>query len=118
MHGTALYEMRKRRTPEIERYLDEQRELQRDLGKDFNQEQLRRDQQLLWKWDSMSLGLCLGWDGADEPDPWPFAQDAIRVHCDGRRLEGRFEHEEAMRAALAAAPWQTLSFELRRRPSR
>jgi hypothetical protein len=118
MHGTALYEMRKRRTPEIERYLAEQRELQEKLGAGFDQDELRRDQQLLWRWDSMSLGLCLDWDGAHEPDPWPFAADEVTLHCDGRRLEGRFTDEQAMREALAAAPWQTLSFELRRRPSR
>src|SRR3954454_6943364 len=46
IHGTALYEMRKRRTPEIERYLAEQRELQERLGGDFDQDELRRDQQL------------------------------------------------------------------------
>src|SRR4051795_7966544 len=47
MHGTALYEMRRRRTDEIERYLDEQRALQRRLGEGFEPEQLKRDQQLL-----------------------------------------------------------------------
>jgi hypothetical protein len=117
MHGAALYEMRKRRTPEVERYLHEQRELQRRLGGDFDQAELRRDQQLLKTWDSMSLGLCLGWESAEDPDPWPFAADEITVHCDGRRLEGRFDNEQAMREALAAAPWETLSFALRRRPS-
>lgn len=118
MHGTALYEMRRRRTDAIERYLTEQRDLQAKLGAGFDQQQLRRDQQLLWTWDSMSLGLCLDWDGARDPDPWPFAADEVTVRCDGRRLEGRFTDEDEMRAALAAAPWQTLSFELRRRQSR
>jgi hypothetical protein len=118
MHGTALYEMRKRRTPEIERYLEEQRDLQRRLGDGFDPEQLKRDQQLLWTLDSMSLGLCLDWDGADAPDPWPFTADEVSVQCDGRRLEGRFDSETAMREALAKAPWQTLNFELKRRPSR
>jgi hypothetical protein len=118
MHGTALYEMRKRRTPEIERYLDEQRELQRTLGGDFDQDQLENDQQLLWRWDSMSLGLCLDWDGATTPDPWPFATDEISVHCDGRRLEGRFATQEELLEALDGAEWVRLSFELRRRPSR
>jgi hypothetical protein len=117
MHGTALYEMRKRRTPEIERYLDEQRDLQQRLGRDFEQDELRRDQQLLWTWDSMSLGLCLGWEGATTPDPWPFAQDEISVHCDGRRLEGRFGTREELWEALERAGWVRLSFELRRRPS-
>ena len=118
MHGAALYEMRKRRTDEIEQYLDEQRVLQRKLGADFDPEQLKRDQQLLWTWDSMSLGLCLDWEGADEPDPWPFATDEVSVHCDGRRLRGRFAGTDEMRAALDGAEWVRLSFELRRRPSR
>ena len=118
MHGTALYEMRKRRTPEIDRYLDEQRELQRRLGGDFDPDELRRDQHLLWTWDSLSLGLCLGWEHADSVDPWPFRTDEVRVHCDGRRLEGRYGSTDEMRATLAVAPWQTLNFALRRPRSR
>jgi hypothetical protein len=118
MHGTALYEMRRRRTDAIERYLDEQRALQQRLGGDFDQHDLRRDQQLLWTLDSLSLGLCLGWDGAETVDPWPFAADEVRVRCDGRRLQGTFESTEEMRQALAEAPWQTLNFAVRRRPSR
>jgi hypothetical protein len=127
MHGTALYEMRTRRNDAIDRYLDEQRELQRALGGDFDQDDLARDQQLLWAWDFLSLGLCLRWEDravngitlhAGTIEPWPFAAAEVRVHCDGRRLEGRYESTEAMRAALREAPWQTLSFELRRRPSR
>jgi hypothetical protein len=117
MHGTALYEMRKHRTPPIDRYLDEQRALQQRLGADFDPDELRRDQELLWTWDSLSLGLCLEWEGAEAIEPWPFAADEVRVRCDGRRLEGRFESTEEMRQALAAAPWQTLSFGLTRRPS-
>jgi hypothetical protein len=118
MHGTALYEMRRRRTDAIERYLDDQRALQQRLGDGFDQDELRRDQKLLWTWDSLSLGLCLGWEAADTVDPWPFAADEVRVRCDGRRLQGTFTTTEEMRQALAEAPWQTLSFELRRRPSR
>jgi hypothetical protein len=118
MHGSALYEMRKLKNEAINRYLDEQRELQRRLGGDFDQEALRRDQQLLWTWDSMSLGLCLGWEGADTIEPWPFAADEVSVHCDGRRLDGRYESTGEMRAALDAAEWTSLNFELRRRPSR
>ena len=44
--------------------------------------------------------------------PWPFAADCVGVHCEGRRLEGGFDDEEEMRAALRRAPWQTLAFEL------
>jgi hypothetical protein len=125
MHGTALYEMRRRRTPAIERYLDEQRELQRRLGHDLDQDELHRDQQLLWAWDFLSLGLCLRWEGrsvngltlhADTVEPWPFASDGVHLHTEGRRLSGRYDDEREMRAALDAAPWVTLSFELTRRP--
>jgi hypothetical protein len=130
MHGVALYEMRDLTklddpTP-ITRYLDEQRDLQRRLGGDLDQQQLRRNQQLLWAWDFLSLGLCLRWEErtvngltlhADSIDPWPFAsEEAVRLHTEGRRLEGRYESEEALHAALAEAPWVTLEFELRRRP--
>jgi hypothetical protein len=45
-------------------------------------------------------------------DPWPFRAERVDVHCDGRRLTGRFDDEAAMRAALDAAPWLTLSFRL------
>lgn len=127
MHGTALYEMRRRKNDAINRYLDEQRELQHELGGDFDQDELRRDQQLLWAWDFLSLGICLGWEDQtvngitlrrDTIDPWPFAADEVQLRCDGRRLEGSYESTEEMRAALAEAPWLTLRFELRRRPSR
>jgi Protein of unknown function (DUF3891) len=96
-----------------------------------------RNQALVWAWDSLSLALLLGWaphdtdpvpsaDGSEvlrlrEIDPatgrfsltpWPFARDRIGVHCEGRRLERRFEDERAMRAALQSAPWKTVRFEL------
>ena len=129
MHGTALYEMRdlsKLDDPAlVTRYLDEQRALQRRLGAGFDQDQLRRNQQLLWTWDFLSLGLCLRWEDAstggltlyaDTIEPWPFANDVVRLHTDGRRLEGRYETTEQLHAALDAAEWVRLEFELRRRP--
>ena len=129
MHGTALYEMRDLSklddpTP-VTRYLDEQRELQARLGADLDREQLKRNQKLVWAWDFLSLGLCLRWENAsvdgltlhaDTIEPWPFATDAIALHTDGRRLEGRYETAEQLHAALDAAPWVTLRFDLRRRP--
>jgi hypothetical protein len=128
MHGTALYEMRdltKLDDPApVTRYLDEQRDLQRRLGVGLDQQQLRRNQQLLWAWDFLSLGLCLGWQGrsvngltlhADTIDPWPFAAGSVHLHTDGRRLEGRYDTNEHLHAALDAAPWVTLDFELRSR---
>jgi Protein of unknown function (DUF3891) len=129
MHGTALYEMRdlsKLDDPSrVTRYLDEQRELQHRLGSDLDREQLRRNQKLVWAWDFLSLGLCLGWDDAsvngltlyhDTIEPWPFATETIALHTDGRRLGGRYETREHLHAALDAAPWLTLGFELSRRP--
>jgi hypothetical protein len=94
---------------------------------------VRRNQRLVWTWDSLSLGLLLDWapfelervpaahgevdiavrDGT--LDPWPFRTPELTVRCEGRRLAGPYENEEAMRAALAAAPWVTL--ELTARPT-
>jgi hypothetical protein len=129
MHGTALYEMRDLTklddpTP-VTRYLDEQRDLQRRLGAGFDPLQLRRNQQLLWAWDFLSLGLCLRWEDAtvnaitlhaDTIEPWPFAADTVHLHTEGRRLEGRYDTAADLHAALDAAPWVRLDFELTRRP--
>ena len=94
-----------------------------------------RNQRLLRTWDFLSLAVCLGWaptaiddvpgaDGAERLelapadegrlliDPWPFAELELEVHCDGRRLEGRFDDERALHEALAAAPWRRLRWKL------
>ena len=127
MHGTALYEMRdlsKLADPEpVTRYLDEQRELQRRLGGGLDKEGLKRNQQLVCAWEFLSLGICLRWEDAsvngltlhaDTIEPWPFASESVHLHTDGRRLEGTYETTEDLHAALDAAPWVTLDFELRR----
>jgi uncharacterized protein DUF3891 len=44
-------------------------------------------------------------------DPWPFAAAAVAVGCEARRLEG--SHGD-LAAALAAAPWVPLRWELSR----
>ena len=100
-------------------------------------ELVARNQGLIWAWDSLSLALLLDWaphetdpvpaaagtavlrlEEVDRAtarfslDPWPFVRDRVAVHCEGRRLEGRFEDEDAMRAALDRAPWVTLRFDL------
>jgi hypothetical protein len=130
MHGTALYEMRDLSrmgaadADAVRAYIASQHELQERLGDGLDREQLRRNQKLIWLWDFLSLGLCLGWEGRSLDgltlgdgtiEPWPFRDDAVTLRCDGRRLDGRFEDEEQMRAALDAAPWVELSFELVRR---
>jgi hypothetical protein len=140
MHGSALYERRDlaRLAPaDVERvqaFLAGQRELQEELLTGLRvagAQEVRRNQRLVWTWDSLSLGLLLGWatpfvlsgvpaadgevdievrEGALEP--WPFGDSHFALRCEGRRLDGRFEDEDAMRKALAAAPWVTLEIEL------
>lgn len=124
MHGTALYERRRSADDErVRAFLDGQRELQSRLMAGFDEEQVRRNQRLVWTWDSLSLGLLLDWGSFDLEevdihvedgtlDPWPFATPQLTVRCEGRRLTGTFDDEAAMRAALDAAPWVTLEFEL------
>src|SRR5690606_14535956 len=101
LHGTKLYERRdlSRLAPAqaeaVRRYLAEQRALQADLG---HAEHHAAIQRLMFTWDWLSLGLCLGWAPADfregEPlhlaedtvTPWPFRDDRVRFVCEGRRL--------------------------------
>jgi hypothetical protein len=91
----------------------------------------------VWTWDSLSLALLLDWAPHETPDvpladgaatltlraeesspahhsiaPWPFSAERLSVRCEGRRLEGRYRDEGEMRAALARAPWVTVTFEL------
>ena len=127
MHGTALYEMRDldRMSAEdaakVRNYLDQQRALQTQLAQGLDQAQVKRNQQLLWAWDFLSLALCLRWDGRSVSgltytgttfEPWPFRDESVTLRTEGRRLAGRFDDEEEMRAALDAAPWVTLEFRL------
>jgi Protein of unknown function (DUF3891) len=139
MHGTALYERRDlaRLSAEdadrVRAFLAGQRELQERLlaGLGAAPRLVGRNQRLIWTWDSLSLALLLDWppfelervptaDGEADVavrdgtlDPWPFAAPELTVRCEGRRLAGPYEDEEAMRAALAAAPWETVAVTLR-----
>jgi hypothetical protein len=129
MHGTALYEMRdlsklsETDAHAVRGYLSAQHELQERLIDGLDGEQVRRNQRLLWIWDFLSLGLCLRWQErsiegltlrAGTIDPWPFRERSVVLRTEGRRLEGRFGDERAMRAALDTAPWVELRFELHR----
>ena len=127
MHGTALYERRdlsrlsRHDGERVRAFLAGQADLQARLLADLRADPrtaaaaaddvVRRNQRLVWTWDSLSLGLLLDWTPL-ELDPWPFREDRVALRCEGRRLTGRFDDETAMRAALAAAPWVTLEFEL------
>ena len=75
---------------------------------------MKRNQQLVWAWDSLSLGLCLRWDLTEMLDPWPFRDDHVEFRTEGRRLEGRFGDEAELRAGFAEAPWVTVEFALDR----
>ena len=127
MHGTALYEMRdqsRMSEPDadaVRTYLAEQRALQEHLAEGLDREQVKRNQRLVGIWDFLSLGLCLGWEGRSlegvelregSIEPWPFREPSVVLRTEGRRLKGRFSDEAEMRAALDAAPWVELSFEL------
>jgi hypothetical protein len=125
MHGTALFEKRSP-TPEIERYLREQKALQQDLLERIGADpgQARLNQQLVWALDHLALvGLIPEWAPQDNPvgdltlhvemagerhvtvDPWPFADDQITLAYPGRRLTARSETVSDLHARLARAPW-------------
>jgi hypothetical protein len=98
-------------------------------------ETLERNRRLLRTWDRLSLALCIpdlpsvlrgvpatggdadlslrGAGGAVVVEPWPFDSEPVEVETRGRLLTERFEDEEEMRAALAAAPVRRLAFSLR-----
>lgn len=117
LHGTRLYEMRDL-TDAIGAFLHAQEEFRRELG--FARDDLEPGSTLVWMWDYLSLAALLGWTGqvegltVDGPriTPWPFAPPTLTVRCEARRLRGRYEDEEAMRAALAAAPVEPVVVEL------
>ena len=130
MHGSHLYAGRAGE-PGVQDFLDTQSALQRTLidSLGVTGAQAERNQRLLAAWDHFSLALCLdrlpetveaersiaiaaaGEDVA--VTPWPFASEGVEVMVEGRRLEGRFEDDASLRAALAAAPWETLRWSLR-----
>ena len=126
MHGTALYEKRDLRrlsgedAGKVRAYLESQRALQGELRERLgaSEEELRRNQRLIWTWDWLSLALCLDWERGDALDAWPFADDEVALRCEGRRLAGRYATEPELHAALAAAPRVELSFRLDRAASR
>ena len=125
MHGTALYERRDPPRRDVERvraFLDGQRELQ---------ERLLEPARGPAHGASPPTRSCAATSGSSGPgtrcrsgccssgqqlglDPWPFRNHRVSLRCEGRRLAGRFDDEEAMRAALSAAPWVTLELDLAR----
>jgi hypothetical protein len=126
------------RAEPIRAFLAQQRAVQAGLIADLGiaESDVERNGKLVFAWDWLSLGLCLGWEEGDTPvvplaggdgrihfapteagatlDPWPFAVPALEVHCEGRRLEGRYEDEVALHAALDRAPTVRQAFRLTR----
>jgi hypothetical protein len=122
----------------VREYLAEQREFADGLANSLGAgpDRLERNHQLIWTWDFLSLALCLTWAPttahdvptaaepielrlapAGEPrriafEPWPFRGPTLSVRCEGRRLHGPYDSDQSMQHALAAAPWETLEFEL------
>jgi hypothetical protein len=141
MHGLRLYSRRNldqlpdEQAAAIRDYLEAERRFQEELAAGLDRGLVELGSQLVWTWDTLSLALCLGWElracsevptvdgavdieitGAGERqihlEPWPFEARALKVRCEARRLAGRYETDEALRAALSSAPWETLEFEL------
>jgi hypothetical protein len=156
MHGSSLYERRdldRLQPGDVERvraFLAGQRDLQGRLLAGLRadprtasaaaEEIVRRNRRLVWTWDSLSLGLLLGWapfelaavpaadgevdvavrigaGGASTLDPWPFGTSQLTLRCEGRRLAGRFDDDDTLQDALAAAPWVTVEIELTATPT-
>jgi hypothetical protein len=117
LHGTRLYELRDR-TAFVEDFLSQQERFRSSLG--FARDDLEPGSTLVWIWDYLSLAALLGWAGEVEGlsvdgarvTPWPFESPTLMVRCEARRLTERFADEAAMRAALAAAPVESLVVEL------
>jgi hypothetical protein len=135
LHGTSLYErIDPGAHPEdvaaaIREYLDGERALQASLSAGLDPDEVDHNRRLLLALDRFSLALCHGRattldelgvpiavapaDEAWTVSPWPFAAERVVVGCEARRLPGTFADAEAARAALAAAPWVPLRWELR-----
>jgi hypothetical protein len=144
MHGRRLYERRDRsamspaQAEAVTAFLERRRAFETEMLVSLGAppEQVQRNSDLIWTWDSMSLALCLDWsphavprvptaDGEVElalvptderrcvlADPWPFASPSVTVRCEGRRLERGIRTEHELREAFAAAPWETVEFAL------
>lgn len=107
-------------------------------GPKATHELIERNSLLIWAWDYLSLALSLSWapvtakraptaggvvdleltpgpeSGRLHLAPWPFAARAVAVRCEGRRLAPGYDTEDALRAAFAAAPLETLELTLER----
>jgi hypothetical protein len=119
----------------VKRFVEEQEAFQQDLLGTMGEDPARakRNQVLVWALDFLSLAPLMGWvpDTVPAPmrpgepdaelevkaagpleltvDPWPFGTEHLRIRYQGRRLERPYDVETELHAALAAAPWTTLT---------
>jgi hypothetical protein len=114
LHGSALYERREPIAP-VRRFLDEQQAFQRELAGALGvpDHELRRNQKLIWTFDSLSLALLLDWDPFEVEgierrgltlDPWPLREESLTLRCDARRL--------ARGAPFSSASWERVEIRL------
>jgi hypothetical protein len=142
MHGRRLYARRDlagapaQEAELVRDFLAHSERLERELRATLGAggAEIARNSALVWTWDSLSLALLLDWapftlrDVPTAPgetvdvrlgpegtlEPWPFSPhaDVVSVHCEGRRLVGTYDTDEALERGLADAPWETVRFAL------
>jgi hypothetical protein len=121
----------------VRSYLQQSHSLGEDLRAQVaaGDEEIERNWRLVRAWDGLSHDLLLERapctrpdvpdaageltdlrlerrDGALTVDPWPFADDRVRLAVRGRLLHETFDDQERMRAALAGAPEVELVYDL------
>ena len=143
MHGSALYarrdldsmepDKRDRVVDFLRRRVEFEQRVRSTLQAD--EQEIARNQRLVWTWDGMSLALILGWapwvaeavplaeGGAVDVRvtrrglehvfaPWPFVPERLTVRTQGRLLESTSPGQAELQRALDAAPWIDLDYEL------
>ena len=97
-HGTILYgrsdldAMAPERAEPIRAFLAHGREVQAALIADLgiSEADVERNGKLVFAWDWLSLGLCLGWDEGDTPlVPLADGDGRAALHAHGRRRDAR-----------------------------
>ncbi|OKH54030.1 hypothetical protein NIES2101_08120 [Calothrix sp. HK-06] len=153
LHGTGLYERfsnwrnSKEATTIVQDFLNQEAAFQEQLIYILNQDEyfaqyavpsiIKRNQQLVATWDSLSIILCQGFTGKEQVakvptsdgettleltllekegncnhiavSPWSFQQSEVKLVYEGRLLPHNFDEEVAMQDYLNSNCWITLS---------
>jgi Protein of unknown function (DUF3891) len=137
LHGSALYQHRGAE-PQVAAFLEQRRAFEQRLITELAppDDEIPRNQRLLWTWDGLSLGLILNWPAwtaervpaagqetvdmrlergpeGHRLDPWPFERERVGLQVEGRLLRSTFATTAELRRALAQAPWTKRRYELR-----